>query len=220
MKLTTLIATAATATVLAACGPSVVHTKPADPARNRAVTDLWARDIARVARDGDWILTRSYSVIGDVIVLGTGGASLSHASIYDAERNIAIEAVSSGVREVPLENLLDRNRVAIVVRPYGLDDRQSRAALLRARSAVGRDFDTAGMFGFNSDERFYCSELLVWAAGLEIDSLVVTPAALVDHGEVIYLSGNRDSAQLQAVALAQQQRRAPTRVASRKSLTR
>lgn len=202
---------------LAACGaPSVVRTKPADPARNHAVTAMWARDIHRVARDGDWILTRSYSAIGDVIVLGTFGPEISHASIYDAERGTAIEAISSGVREVPLAELLERNQIAIVVRPHGLDDDARRASVLRARGVIGREFDTAGMFGFDSPERFYCSELVAWASGLELDALVITPASLVEHGEVIYLSGSRESLELQQVALAQQEQgRRPTRVAVR-----
>jgi Permuted papain-like amidase enzyme, YaeF/YiiX, C92 family len=211
----TALSLSALALALAACGaPSMVRTKPSDPARNRAVTAMWARDISRVARDGDWILTRSYSAIGDVIAFGTRGPEISHSSIYDAERGVAIEAIASGVHEVPLAELLERNRVAIVVRPHGLDDAARRASVLRARSMIGREFDSAGLFGFDSDERFYCSELVVWAAGLEIDALVITPASLVDHGEVIYLSGNRESLDLQEVALAQEQRQRPARVAA------
>lgn len=211
MKLISILSLAA----LAACGaPSIVHTKPADPALNRAVTAMWARDISRVARDGDWILTRSYSAIGDVIAYGTFGPEISHASIYDAQRGTAIEAVASGVREVPLARLLERNRTAIIVRPYGLDERARRASVLRARSMIGRAFDSAGLFGIDSEERFYCSELVVWASGLDIDALVITPASLVDHGEVIYLSGNRDSVELQEVALVQARRSAPFKSAS------
>ena len=177
---------------------------------------MWASDIRRVARDGDWILTRSYSAIGDLIVAGTSGPEISHASIYDAERGTAIEAVSSGVREVPLDDLLERNRIAIIVRPHDLDAHQRRASVRRARSVIGRSFDTAGMFGLESSKRFYCSELVVWASGLELDDLVITPASLIEHGEVIYLSGNRESVEVQEVALAQQ-RRGRFRVAARSS---
>jgi hypothetical protein len=65
-----------------------------------------------VARSGDWILTRSYSKTGDAIVGLTSGESFSHASLYDAERETIIEAVSPVVHEVPLEKLLARNRLS------------------------------------------------------------------------------------------------------------
>jgi hypothetical protein len=213
---TTTAILAAFVVAASGCGASVVRTKPQDPVVNHAVTTMWARDIKRVAKDGDWILTRSYSAVGDVIALGTRGPEISHASIYDAERGTAIEAVRPVVHEVPLEELLERNRVAIIVRPHGLTDEQRRAALLRARSVLGRSFDVAGMFGMDNADKFYCSELLVWAARIETDSLVVTPASLVDYGEVIYLSGIRESPELQQVAL-EKQRRTSTQVASAKS---
>lgn len=214
------IFTATTLTTLAivlsatACGGSVVRKKPQDPTVNRAVTTMWARDIKRVARDGDWILTRSYSAVGDVIAMGTRGPEISHASVYDAERGTAIEAVRPVVREVPLEHLLERNRVAIIVRPYGLTDAQRHAAVSRARSAIGKKFDVGGMFGMDDADEFYCSELVVWAAQIETHSFVVTPASLVDYGEIIYLSGVRESADLQRVAL-EQLRRDHTRIAVR-----
>lgn len=110
-----------------ACGGSIVRHKPASPIVNRDVTAMWAADIRRTARTGDWILTRSYSAVGDLIVLGTRGEAISHAVIYDAERGTVIEAIRPVVREVPLESLLDRNRVAIVVRPHGLDEAARRA---------------------------------------------------------------------------------------------
>ena len=87
----------------AACSrPSVVVKRPADPDIDHAVTRMWASEVKRVARDGDWILTRSYYLVGDAIAAATPGESLSHASIYDAERGSVIEAVGSGVREIPL----------------------------------------------------------------------------------------------------------------------
>lgn len=204
--------TLAVAAALPACGGSMVRKKPEDPTVNRAVTALWARDIERVARDGDWILTRSYSAVGDVIAFGTRGPEISHASVYDAGRGTAIEAVRPVVHEVPLEELLERNRVAIIVRPHGLSEAQRRASLARARSAIGKPFDLRGLFGIDDADKFYCSELVVWAAGIDTGDVVVTPASLVDHGEVIYLSGNRESADLQQVAL-ERQRGGATRVA-------
>src|SRR5688572_28148195 len=94
--------------VLAAgCGGSLVVKKPLDEGANRAVTSLWAHDVRRTAQTGDWILSRSYSMTGDLITFATPGESLSHASIYDAERGTVIEALHPAVREVPLEHLLN-----------------------------------------------------------------------------------------------------------------
>src|SRR6185503_21068784 len=92
----------------------------------------------------------------------------------------------------PLENLLARNHVVIVVRPTGLTQEQRLASVQRARSAVGAKFDFTGMLGAGSDDRFYCSELVLWASQLEgTAGAVVTPSELVQHGEVVYYSGAR-----------------------------
>jgi hypothetical protein len=106
------------------------------------------------------------------------------------------------VREIPLERFLHRNRHVVLVRPSGLTDDQRRAMVLRARSVVGREFDTTSMLGlWNSDEEFYCSELLVWAiAGQE--SRIITPGELLAYGEVVYFSGVREASPTQARAVS------------------
>ena len=193
------------AVLASACGGSLVHQRPKDEATNQVVTNMWTDEIKRVAQDGDWILTRSYSLVGDVITLTTAGESVSHSSVYDAERGMIIEAIRPHVRAVPLEDLLDRNRYAIVVRPYGLNAEQRRESLVRARSKVGAEFDVGGLFGFDDESRFYCSELVFWAArmGEQHDkTLVITPAELMEMGEVIYFSGSRDDGQVQSAAHA------------------
>jgi uncharacterized protein YycO len=183
---------------------SVMVKRPTDARVNREVTVLWAKDVHRVARTGDWILTRSYSLIGDAITATTGGESVSHASIYDARTGTIIESVGSGVREVPLEELLDRNRHAIVVRPAGMTHDERVASVDRARSALGVGFDYAGLVGIDRGDRFYCSELIYWAADLEARTgqrpRIVTPSGLIRHGEVVYYSGARDDEHIQYVA--------------------
>jgi uncharacterized protein YycO len=201
----------------AACASgSLVVQKPADEATNQAVTALWARDVRRTAQTGDWILSRSYSKTADFITSFTAGESLSHASIYDAERGTIIEALQPVVREVPLENLLARNHVVIVVRPTGLTQEQRLASIERARSAVGARFDFTGMLGAGSDDRFYCSELVLWASQLEgTAGSVVTPAELMQHGEVVYFSGQRsDPALIETARLAVARERGAVRTAS------
>jgi hypothetical protein len=153
---------------------------------------------------------------GDLISAATLGESLSHASIYDAERGTVIEALMPAVREVPLENLLARNHVVIVVRPTGLSQEQRLASVERARAQVGAGFDVGGMVGAGADDKFYCSELVLWASQLEgTAGSVVTPAELMQHGEVVYFSGQRsDPALIETARLAVARERGAVRTAS------
>lgn len=186
-----------------ACGGgSLVISKPKNAQVNSAVTDLWARDIRRVARSGDWILTRSYSITGDAVVGVTLGESFSHAVVYDAERDTIIEAINPVVREVSLEALLARNRYAVVVRPIGISEQKRHDTLARARSVIGRDFDYFGMIGLDDESSFYCSELAAWASQIPNQPLIVTPADLYERGELIYISGMREDKGLQVAAFA------------------
>src|SRR3712207_2404567 len=94
------------ALVLAAgCGnsKSVLLKRPDNKTADAAVTQMWTHEIANVAKDGDWILSRGYYMTSDAISTFTTGEDLSHASIYDAKRNTVIESIGSGVREIPLE---------------------------------------------------------------------------------------------------------------------
>jgi uncharacterized protein YycO len=200
-----LLPTAAALAILvsvSACAGSLVHKKPESSELNQATTDLWARDIRRVAKSGDWILTRSYSKTGDAIVGVTKGESFSHAVVYDAERGTVIEAITPKVREVPLEQLLKRNRYAVVVRPIDISDEQRQATVARARSAIGASFDYRGMLGIDDKDRFYCSELAAWASQIPDQPTIVTPADLYDRAELVYISGARDDAELQSLALS------------------
>jgi hypothetical protein len=196
-----------TALVLAACSPrSLQVNRPDEPRLDREVSAMWTEEIGRVAQDGDWILTRSYFLVADVIASTTAGEDLSHASIYDAAKGTVIEAVGDGVREIPLETLLQRNHYAIVVRPTGVSEDDGRRALARARGKIGSPFDHPGMFGLDDPDAFYCSELVYWASEVESwapeRQMVITPAALMEYGEVIYWSGSRTDTQVLRAASA------------------
>ncbi len=84
------------------CAPtqmkSVMVHRPEDKLADSAVSEMWASEIRTVARDGDWFLSRSYYAVGDVIALTTRGEDLSHASIYDAKRDMVVESVGEGAR--------------------------------------------------------------------------------------------------------------------------
>lgn len=200
-----LLGLAVLAAAVTACSDkAVLVQRPADQTADAAVTAMWTHEIANVARDGDWLLTRSYAAVGDVIAVATPGEDLSHASIYDATKGTVIEAIGSGVREIPLEQLVARNHYVIVVRPSHMTAADQTFAVARARTKVGAPFDYAGMFGFGSDDKWYCSELVAWASQTEarnhVIESVMTPPDLLKYGEVIYWSGKRDDAQVMAIA--------------------
>ncbi|MBA3395802.1 MAG: hypothetical protein H0T89_24370 [Deltaproteobacteria bacterium] len=201
-------------TSLAGCTStkSVMVHRPTDTTADAAITRMWAHEIEGVARDGDWLLSRSYYAVGDLIALTTPGEDLSHASIYDARRRTVVESIGSGVREIPIADFLARNHYVIVLRPSNMTAIDQRQALLRARAKVGAAFDIGGMFGVDNPQAFYCSELVYWASQTEARSgrseIVVTPSDLMKYGEVIYWSGKRDDSQLVQIALG---RAAPSR---------
>lgn len=179
--------------------------RPENKNLDDAITAMWSHEIHSVAQDGDWILTRSYFMVADGISVMTSGEDLSHASIYDAQKDTIIEAVGDGVREIPLSELIQRNHYVIVVRPSGMTAAERRHAVERARSRIGTPFDTLGMFGFNSKDKVYCSELVWWASQGELRTgvhhTVITPSELMEYGEVVYWSGKRSDEQVQALAL-------------------
>ncbi|MBS1119135.1 MAG: Permuted papain-like amidase enzyme, YaeF/YiiX, family [Deltaproteobacteria bacterium] len=191
---------------LASCvdPPSMLVHRPKNPDVDAAVTRLWTGEIQRVARDGDWILTRSYFLAADVISTVTPGESLSHASIYDARHGTVVEAVGSGIREIPLAQLVDRNHYVIVVRPSNMTAADQAGALARARTQLGGKFDASGMFGFDHEDEYYCSELVYWASQTASRSgtreRIITPSNLMKYGEVIYWSGKRDDPQILQLA--------------------
>lgn len=187
----------------------LVH-RPESTGVDSAVSEMWTSEIRGVAQDGDWLLTRSYYAVGDAISLVTPGEDLSHASIYDAKRNTVIESIGSGVREIPLHQLVERNHYLIVVRPSGMTAAERRDSVERARTKVGLEFDFGGLFGFDDAEKFYCSELVYWAAETEARTgdhhTIVTPADLMKYGEVVYWSGQRTDAQIMDLAVAKKSR--------------
>jgi uncharacterized protein YycO len=203
--------------ILSACSAKspLIH-RPDDARVDQAITAMWTAEIRRTARDGDWLLTRAYYMTSDLIVLATRGEALSHGSIYDASRGTVIESVGSGVREIPLAQLVARNHLLLVVRPSNMTAADGRAAVARARTKIGAPFDATGMLGLDDPDKFYCTELVYWAsqtaARTGSHERVVTPSDLMKYGEVIYWSGKRDDAQLGEIAV--ERRRAAPRTAA------
>ncbi len=197
---------------------SVMVARPDDRAADDAITQMWAQEIRDKARDGDWLLARSYYMMADAITVATPGEDVSHAAIYDAKHDTIIESIGSGVREIPLADLVARNHFMIIVRPTGMTAADQAEALARARSQIGAPYDIGGMFGVDAPEKFYCSELVYWASQTEARSgrreRVITPSDLMRYGEVIYWSGKRTDPQIVELATSQKTRRAETQTAA------
>lgn len=195
----------ALAAVSACAAKSPLIHRPTDQSVDAAISEMWTAEIRRAARDGDWLLSRAYYATSDLIVLGTRGEALSHGSMYDASRDMVIEAVGSGVREIPLAKFVERNHLVLVVRPSNMSAADGQQAVARARTKLGVPFDGTGMFGFDDPDRFYCTELVYWAsqtaARTGSQERIVTPADLMKYGEVIYWSGKRDDAQVGEIAV-------------------
>lgn len=206
-----LIAAATLMMLATACDPkSALVKRPENHTVDTAVSQLWTDEIAQQAQSGDWILSRSYYLVGDAIAVLTRGEDFSHAAMYDAEHNTVIESVGSGVREISLTEFLARNHYVAVVRPAGMSPAQRSVALTRAREQLGKPFDDAGMLGFDNPEAFYCSELVAWASQVNSRTAaaeqerVITPAGLMKYGAVIYWSGSRTNEQTMTLAMQHQ----------------
>lgn len=185
----------ASASAAGCANRSLMIKRPANATLDQSVTKRWAQVVRSQAEHGDWLLSRSYSLVGDVIVKVTSGESFSHAAIYDAERDAVIEAISGGIRYVPLEKFLTRNDHVMLVRPRGLTAALRSRAVLRARSKIGVGYDYRGLFGVEDPERFYCSELVLWSIdprsrGQSVP-LVISPADLLKYSRTIWFSGTR-----------------------------
>jgi hypothetical protein len=167
---------------LAACSVPLSSARPvtADPERDAHLTATWDQQIRSVARDGDWILAAA-------------GDDLSHAALYDAERDTIIEAEGAEIREVPLIHLLEVARYVVVVRPSRMSEADRAASVARARGRLGVLIDV-GVAG-PDDQRG--PALVYWASQTEARAgaheAVLTPGVLVKYGEVIFASPQRDA---------------------------
>jgi len=213
-RLACLLLVAAAMTGCAEPKSMLVH-RPENSTVDTAVTAMWTHEIQSVARDGDWILTRSYYAVSDAIAKIAPGEDLSHASIYDAQRGTVIESIGSGVREIPLANLVARNHYMIVVRPSNMTAAEQTESVARARTKLGLPFDYAGGIGFDDPDKWYCSELVWWAAQTEarsgVHETIITPSNLMQYGEVVYWSGKRDEPQVMELATERAPRTAPAK---------
>lgn len=97
----------------------------------------------------------------------------SHVGIYDPKRGKVIEATyKGGVRATDLQRFIKR---------YGIDNIEfakmqvidsEEEAVNRAISQIGKKYDVGALFwfifrkGWNSKDRWFCSELVAYSSGL------------------------------------------------------
>lgn len=195
MRTSLSLAALAALVLSAGCNHSAVVSRPKDHKLDDAYTTMWVTDLRDHAQDGDLVLRRGYAVLSDLILMVTPGPAMSHAAIYDGQTGTLIDAVSSGVREVPADAFMKASHRWMIVRPAGMSPSQRRAAVARARASIGTGFDFAGFVGIDNPDRFYCSELVVWALGIRDEMFagdpLVTPAELAKIGPTVYASADR-----------------------------
>jgi hypothetical protein len=203
-----LIVVLAVVGTLGGCQPyhgSLYAKRPADADLDLEISRWWAEEIRRVAKDGDWLLARSYVPVGDAIVTFTTGEEYSHAASIDVTHDTVIESTTPSVQEVPLETFVHRYRYVTVVRNHRLTELERRATLDLMRNEIGAEFDIWGMIGFDDPDKWYCSELVWWANGMDYlygRPAMIVPNELQRYGEVVYFSGRRDDKQIQSIAAA------------------
>lgn len=160
------------------------------------VTDDWARTVHEKAENGYWLVVRGTHV-GDQVVAAATNAGLSHAAVFDQERDEAIEAVGKGVVRTPLRELLAQAHRLVIVRPRDYSADAGRTAVERARAAIGYKYDWLGTVGAQSDRRFYCTELCAYVYDARgrgwTQEPVLLPERMLALGEVVFDSGPRDS---------------------------
>ena len=186
----------ALAALVCGCSGTRIHVeKPADDVR-LPQTDEWVARIKDVGRPGDWLVIRGYKAADDFIVAATN-TPLSHAAMLDLERGEVIESVAEGVVVNTLHYFVDHAHRVLLIRPRWADEARGVQAIERARATVGKGYDFTGLVGLSAKERYYCSELCMYAwqpFQVEKDRIprLIEPGHMFLWGTVLYDSGTRD----------------------------
>jgi len=163
-------------------------------AEAEAETDRWIGLVREKADHGGWLVVRG-SHPGDQAVAAATMGTLSHAAVLDKERGEVIEALAGGVVVTPVRRLLAQAHRMVIVRPPDWTPEEGRAAVARARSRIGREYDWLGLVGAQREARFYCTELAVdayrgrergWKLGR-----IIFPADVPALGTVVVDTGPR-----------------------------
>lgn len=167
--------------------PSVMISKEQDGALYDAVTLEILKDLDGVLEDGDWIITRSYTLHGDLLDLIQPRSSASHIAMFDGVQGDVVEAVWPRIANQHLGSLVDESHSIVVIRPSNLSPKQLREAVEVSRAQIGKPFDLIGLVGLlRARDGYYCSDLIAQAFRVPVSGRVVRPTDLLDHGRVVY----------------------------------
>ncbi len=171
--------------------------KKSDPVTHEIQNKEFYKNIIANIKHGDWLITRGYH-ISDQIVSTATWSDFSHVVIYDSLKNQVVEAEGQGIHTTPLKEFVDKSHQLVLIRPKWAVSSQVRSeAVKNALDKIGKKYDFLGTVGINDSERWYCSELAVyaykkWFAPEDKMPLVLLPSEMTDWGSVVYDSGARD----------------------------
>ncbi len=181
---------------LTGCGGPPLHVEPPPATVRGPQTEAWLTQIRASALPGDWLVIRGYKAADDLVVAATN-IPLSHAAVIDVRADEVIESIAEGVRVTPLRDFVDHAHRVLLVRPKWSQGVRPLKALERARAAVGKGYDFSGLVGLSAKDRYYCSELAMYAwqpfmGPNEHVPRVIEPGQMYLWGRVLYDSGSRN----------------------------
>jgi uncharacterized protein YycO len=149
-----------------------------------------------VLTHGDWLVARGIHET-DNFIAGATNMPLSHAAIYDADTDEVIEADGSGVHTTTLKDFLAKSQRVMAIVPIWADEQTRAAAIKRAKSKIGLNYNYTGLIGLDTPNSFYCTQLAIDAYKDAIDKNppqnplphVVKPGQMYHWGRIIYDSG-------------------------------
>ena len=158
-------------------------------------TKSWMQVVQNQGGNGMWLVTRGYHPGDDVVAIATA-APLSHAAILDLDKLQVIEAIGKGVVATDLKKFLHESHRVALIQPPDWTHTKGKTTLERARGKIGEGYDFLGAVGLPDNKRWYCSELAVWASGVEVDRIgpknVLHPKSMLKLGKVLFDSDQRD----------------------------
>jgi uncharacterized protein YycO len=154
------------------------------------------QEIKNALTHGDWIVARGIHE-SDNFIAGATNMPLSHAAIYDAKTQEVIEADGSGVHITALKDFLAKSQRVMAITPIWANEQTRVAAINRARSKIGLNYNYTGLIGLDTPNSFYCTQLAIDAYKDAIEANppqnplphVVKPGQMYHWGRIIYDSG-------------------------------
>ena len=158
-------------------------------------TKSWMQVLQNQGGNGMWLVTRGYHPGDDVVAIATA-APLSHAAILDLDKLQVIEAIGKGVVATDLMKFLRESHRVVLIQPLYWTHTKGKTTVARARGKIGEGYDFLGTVGLPNNKRWYCSELVVWASGTEVDRIgpknILHPKSMLKLGKVLFDSDQRD----------------------------